>query len=125
VRSALRLTSGIAVAGLVWLAGAGISDAASGSTHASAAAISTTNCPTVGNFGDGTPQGADQAFAAISPTAAPAASSTQLAFTGANLPKEAAAGFVLILAGGLAVQRTRRRPVIEDGLDFGEAPLQP
>ena len=124
MRSALRFTSGLAVAGGIWLAGTGISAAASGSTHAVAAAASTTNCPTLGNFGDGTPKSADQAYSAISPTAGPSSSSGQLAFTGANLPKEAAAGAVLIMVGGATVRRSRRRHGLVDGTEPGEAPLQ-
>lgn len=123
MRRILRLTTGLAVAGVASLAGAGISDAASVSQHAAAAPVSSTNCPTVGNFGNGTPSSADQAFSAISPTAGPTSTSSgQLAFTGANLPKEAVAGFALVLLGGMAVQRTRRRH--GDGTDLSEAPLQ-
>ena len=124
MRSALRLTSGLAVAGVIWLAGTGISAAEAELAPAAAAPVSTTNCPTIGNFGNGTPQSADQAFASISPTATPSSSSSgKLAFTGANLPKEAAAGFVLVAVGGLVVQRSRRRNEIALGPELGDGAI--
>lgn len=126
MRRTVRLTSGLAVAGLITLAGTGISDAASDSAaNAVKAPISSTNCPTAGNFGNGTPSSADQAFSAISPTAGPSTpNSTQLAFTGANLPKEGAAGLILIGLGGVAVQRTRRRHGAEGDLASVEGAVE-
>lgn len=128
----MSITGGAAVAALAWLAGAGVASASTNPVAASpspspsaTAAAASSQCPIAGSYGDGSTASAYQAYAAISPTAPPAASSSgQLAFTGANLSKEFAGGGLLIGAGVFLVVRSRRKPALAaEGLTEDDFPI--